>query len=199
MVIRENSKVLEDPKLVRSCVNGDEAALETLYIRYNTIILNHLYRMMQDRTAAEDLTEETFFRVWSKAALFDENKGSFKTWLFRMATRLAINRLKKKARRAERAQQLPLSGQEIADGSSAPDRAAGKSEAKEIVNRALQNLNEKDKAVLLLRHFEGLGEQDVARILGIPRGTVKSRTYYAVKRLKDALEGMGYTRNNTCR
>ena len=199
MVIRENSKVLEDPKLVRSCVNGDEAALETLYLRYNTIILNHLYRMVQDRTAAEDLTEETFFRVWRKAALYDEKKGSFKTWLFRMATRLAINRLKKKARRDERAQQLPLSGQEIADGSSSPVRAARESEAKEIVNRALQNLNEKDKAVLLLRHFEGLGEQDVARILGIPRGTVKSRTYYAVKRLKDALEGMGYTRNNTCR
>ncbi len=198
MVIRETCETVEDAAWVRACVGGDEEALKSLYFRYNAIILNHLYKMMRDRIAAEDLTEETFFRVWRKASLFDERKGSFKTWLFCMATRLALNRLKKRARRNARAASLRLDGREVDDGSVSPEEAAGASETRDLLRTAMDTLGERDRAVLLLRHFEGLGEGEVARVLGIPKGTVKSRSYYAVKRLKNALEGLGFTRNNAC-
>lgn len=191
MAIRENMNKLEDPILVRECADGNEEALKNLYFRYNITILNHLYRMVHDRVAAEDLTEETFFRVWRKASLFDERKGSFKTWLFRMASRLAINRLKRRTRRERRAPHVTLPEQEVADRSRSPVEEAHASEARERVQTALSTLNDKDQAVLVLRHLEGMGEQEVAKILGIPKGTVKSRTYYAVRRLKGALEGTG--------
>lgn len=191
MAIRENMNKLADPILVRECADGNEEALKILYFRYNITILNHLYRMVHDRVAAEDLTEETFFRVWRKASLFDEAKGSFKTWLFRMASRLAINRLKRRTRRERRAPQVTFPEQEVADRSRSPVEEAHALEARERVQTALSTLNDKDRAVLVLRHLEGMGEQEVAKILGIPKGTVKSRTYYAVRRLKGALEGTG--------
>lgn len=188
MTIRENNKVIDDERLMRSCATGDESALEILYLRYSQIILNYLYKMIPERTAAEDLTGETFFRVWRKAALFDANKGSFKTWLFRMASRLALNRMKKESRREKLAAQVPLGDRDVADCSQSPVDAARCSENFVRVHKALDCLNEKDRAVLVLRHFQGLGEQEVAQVLRIPRGTVKSRTYYAVRRLKVALE-----------
>lgn len=188
----KNKDTFDDERLVRHCISGDENALRMLYDRYNVSILNYLYRMLPDRTMAEDLTEETFFRVWRKAKLFDASKGSFKTWLFRMASRLAINQLKKRARREKLAAQVPLMEQEVKDESLKPDEAANTSESRSLVQRALATLNEKDKSVLILRHFKGMGEGEVADVLKIPRGTVKSRTYYAVKRLKVALENMGF-------
>ena len=191
MTIRESKKVFEDEQLVRSCADGDEAALKELYFRYNHAIFNYLYRMLPDRTAAEDLLEETFFRVWRKASLFDERKGSFKTWLFRMASRLAINRLKKRARRERLAAHISLGDQEVEDTSMSPEKEVDTLEVRSLVLRALETLSEKDRAVLVLRHLKGLGEEEVAQALGIPKGTVKSRTYYAVRRLKGALEGMG--------
>ncbi|MHC4943538.1 MAG: RNA polymerase sigma factor [Planctomycetota bacterium] len=191
MTIRENKSVCEDEWLVRFCANGDESALEILYQRYNNAILNFIYRMTSDRTTAEDLTEETFFRVWRKAALFNAKKGTFKTWLFRMASRLTINRLKKQGRRDQLAAQLPMPEQEFEDRSHNPVSAASSAESRRMVHQALRSLNENDRAVLLLRHFKGMGEEEVAQVLKIPKGTVKSRTYYAVRRLKCALEGMG--------
>jgi len=109
-----------------------------------------------------------------------------------MATHLAINLLNKKARRNKRAKQVPLPEYEMPDSTQSPEEAAGISEAKQMVRRALLKLNEKDRAVLSLRHIEGICEKEVAAILNIPRGTVKSRTYHAIRRLKTALEGMGF-------
>jgi len=192
MVIWEKIKDLTDERLVRFCANGNEEALKPLYFRYRDIVFRHLYRMTTDRVTAEDLTEETFFRVWRKASLFDPEKGSFKTWLFRMATRLAINKLNKRARREKRASQVALSGFEMENPLYSPEEAACTSEARELVQKALSSLREKDRAVLSLRHLDSMGEHDVARILGIPKGTVKSRTYYAIRRLKDVLVDMGY-------
>jgi RNA polymerase sigma-70 factor (ECF subfamily) len=194
MVIRENSTILKDATLVRGCVKGNEEALSTLYFRYSAIILNHLYRMVHNRIEAEDLTEETFFRVWSKASLYDERKGSFKTWLFRMASRLAINRLRKTSRREKLSAQIPLMDQDVEDNSTSPVASAHASESRKLVHRALSTLKEKDRAIISLRHFEGIGEHEVAEILGIPKGTVKSRTYYAVRRLKSALESLGFNK-----
>ncbi len=178
--------------LVRACADGDEGALEGLYKRYNTVILNYLYRMLRSRADAEDLTEETFFRVWRKASLFDGQKGSFKTWLFRMAGRLAFNRLRKTTRRQGIAAQVPLGDLEVEDSSSSPESMAYTSETCELVMNALGTLNDRDRSVLMLRHIKGMGEEDVSRILDIPRGTVKSRTYYAIRNLKVALERVGY-------
>lgn len=191
MVIREKQSVATDEMLIRRCSDGDETALNPLYQRYKSSIISYLYRLTHSRVEAEDLTEETFFRVWQKSALFNVNKGSFKTWLFRLATHLAINKLRKRARRESLAPHKTLVDQEVEDLSLSPETMARTSEARRLVRTALSTLSEKDQAVLVLRHLEGLGEEEVARILRIPRGTVKSRTYYAVRNLRGALESLG--------
>jgi RNA polymerase sigma-70 factor (ECF subfamily) len=191
MSFRENKETIHDESLIRSCVDGDESALEILYARYSRSVFAFLYRMGSDRTAAEDLTEETFYRAWRKAPLFDARKGSFKTWLFRMAARLAINRFKREGRRESIAPRVPLA-EEIPDGGPAPVEAAWILESRGLLRVALAGLKEKDRSILLLRHIQGMSEEEVGRVLRIPKGTVKSRTYYAMRRLKESLEGMGF-------
>ena len=193
MPIRETELNQEDAQLVRACAGGDAAALSELHRRYNRSVWNLLYRLVADRQMAEDLAEETFFRLWRKAGLFDERKGAFRTWLFRMATRLAFNHLKKQARRRQRGVEVALEGAERVQPGRGPEEAARVEEEKRLVRRAIEILAPRDRAVLFLRHFQGLDETECARVLGIPRGTVKSRTFYALRRLREVLEGMGVT------
>lgn len=182
----------EDVRWVRACARGDAAALAEIHHRYNRVVLNHVYRMVWDRQAAEDLAEETFFRLWRKAHLYDPRKGAFRTWLMQMATRLAFNHLKKQARRVRQGgREVSLEAAEPAGSGRGPVETVCLEEEKRLVRRALQAIAPRDRAVLLLRHFQGLDEAACAQALGIPRGTVKSRTFYALRRLREVLEGMG--------
>jgi RNA polymerase sigma-70 factor (ECF subfamily) len=182
-----------DQDLIERVSKRDGRALETLFERYGEMIRRHLARMAGDSAAAQDLLQETFLRVWTRAAQWD-GRGSFKAWLYRIATNLALNHLRSVRRRRE--QPLEIAGEWDGDTDEYVSPAwaidADAPEPKDVLEmaerharyrRLIDRLPEEKRAVLRLVHEMEMSLQDAADELGIPEGTVKSRLYYAKQRL----------------
>jgi RNA polymerase sigma-70 factor, ECF subfamily len=182
----------------------DEAAFELLFERYGEALIRHLSGMNHCGPAAEetaqDLVQETFLRVWTHAVQWNR-QGSFKAWLYRIATNLALNHLR--SLRRHPAQLLPSEDESSWDAWSeeedtpapgwlvdstalGPDAALEQTEERTRLYRAIRGLPEEKREVFRLVHEMDLSIRDAAGRLGIPEGTVKSRLHYAQKKLGEA-------------
>jgi len=160
---------------------GDRAAFEELYGLYRKPLASYLYRLCWNRPLAEDLLQEAFLRLW-RAAPGYEPSAKVSTYVFRIAHNLFIN---ESARRREKVLEGP--GPETrADPASDLQRR----EVQESVRRAVEELPEGERECLLLAEFHGFRYAEIAEILGIPVGTVKSRMFSAVQRLRETLKGL---------
>jgi RNA polymerase sigma-70 factor (ECF subfamily) len=174
-----------DVDLVRRCARGDAAALRALYERHGESLLRFLERMLRDRPRAEDVCQEAFLRVWRRAELFDPARGTFTAWLYRAAANLAFNRLAlKSSSETELSAQVVLPPAETVS----PSEEASENERARLLHAALGALTPRDRAILTLRHIEERPVAEIAAILDIPEGTVKSRVHYAMHRLRSVLE-----------
>lgn len=174
-----------DVDLVRRCSRGDAAALRALYERHGESLLRFLERMLRDRPRAEDVCQEAFLRVWRRAELFDPARGTFTAWLYRAAANLAFNRLAlKSSSETELSAQVVLPPAETVS----PSEEASENERARLLHAALGALTPRDRAILTLRHIEERPVAEIAAILDIPEGTVKSRVHYAMHRLRSVLE-----------
>jgi RNA polymerase sigma-70 factor (ECF subfamily) len=199
-----------DGDLVNLILERDAHAFETLFERYGEMILRHLRRITGDDVAAQDLLQEAFLRVWTRAAQWD-GRGTFRAWLYRIATNLALNHLRTVRRRRE----LPLDVEDdwdedegdlvpawMADASAlGPDAAFEMAEEREQFRRLVHALPDEKRAVFRLVHEMEMTIRDAADELGIPEGTAKSRLHYAKRRLTrdwQALEeDVGHTQEET--
>lgn len=174
-----------DVDLVRRCARGDREALRLLHERHSESLLRFLERMLHDRARAEDVCQEAFLRIWRRAELFDPERGAFTAWLFRAAANLAFNRLAlKSSSETELSAQLVLPAADVAS----PAEGASDRERARLLHEALATLSARDRAILTLRHIEERPVAEIAAILDVPEGTVKSRCHYAMHRLRSALE-----------
>jgi RNA polymerase sigma-70 factor (ECF subfamily) len=183
---------LSDQGLVRRILERDGRAFEALFERYGEMIRRYLARMVQDNAIAQDLVQEVFLRVWTRADQWD-GRGSFKAWLYRIATNLALNHLRSARRRKE--QPLEIAGEwdgadenavpvwVINTGTPEPEDVLEMAERHNRYRRLVDRLPEEKREVLHLVHEMEMSLQDAADELGIPEGTVKSRLYYAKQRL----------------
>jgi RNA polymerase sigma-70 factor (ECF subfamily) len=160
---------------------GDRAAFEELYRLYEKPLTNYLFRLCGNRARAEDLLQDAFLRLW-KAAPTYEPAAKVSTYIFRIAHNLFLNDA---ARRRERT----LESME-AETRSDPASDLNRREVQSAVQRAVEALPEGEREVLLLSEYNGFKYAEIAEILGIPVGTVKSRMFSAVQRLKEALKGL---------
>jgi RNA polymerase sigma-70 factor (ECF subfamily) len=170
----------------------DAGAFEILYERYQGIISRHLEGIVRDEAAAQNLQQEVFLRVWTHADQWS-GRGSFKAWLYRIATNLALNHLRTVRRRRELPLEVPVDWGDdeehtvpawmIDNTALGPEQAAELAERMERFRHLFARLPEDKREVLRLVHEMEMSIQDVADELGIPEGTVKSRLYYARKRL----------------
>lgn len=160
---------------------GDRAAFEELYALYRKPLANFFYRLGGNRTLAEDLLQETFLRLW-RAAPGYEPSARVSTYVFRIAHNLHLNEA---ARRREKLL-------ENAEFELRNDPSAGlhRSEVQEKVRRAVESLPEGERECLLLSEYQGFKYAEIAEILDIPVGTVKSRMFSALSRLREALRGV---------
>jgi len=171
---------------------GDVRAFELLYARYAHPLLNFFFRMCYDRAAAEDYLQETFLRVWRARARY-RPIGKVSTWLFEIAKNYWFNEREKLARRpfavgtgGDDAQaQLSLVADARRDG--APAEVARASEVEEALGRAVAELSEKLRAAFVLARYQRLPYAEIAAILDIPVGTVKSRVALAERQLRARL------------
>ncbi|MFF5563319.1 sigma-70 family RNA polymerase sigma factor [Streptomyces sp. NPDC012623] len=170
----------------------DERALTDLQRRHGAALLNFLLGLTYgDRQRAEDLAQETLVRAWLHPEAFDGPYESMRPWLFTVARRLAID-----ARRARMARP-PEVGDAALAGTPDPDDRTESAAAALDVRRAVRTLSAEHRAVLVQLYFRGLSVNEAARVLGVPAGTVKSRSYYALRALARALPG--YRRSSSSR
>jgi RNA polymerase sigma-70 factor, ECF subfamily len=170
-----------DGELIRRTADGDRGAFEVLYRRYARPVFGLALRRLGDRGRAEDAVQETFASVWRAARSYKPERGPGAPWLYAVARNAIIDRSRV---RTEPPAELP----DEPSGEPGPPERAEVGWTAWRVHRALEELSDNERAVLELAYWSGLSQSEVAEYLGIPLGTVKTRTRSALARLADLLE-----------
>jgi len=179
--VREQLRESDDSAVVTAFLSGEERAFSELVERYQTRLLNFIYRTIGDRDRAEDLVQEVFIRVYRHLHRFDRSK-KFSTWVYTIASNLAKNELRNRSRnplvlfqtikKNWEADHRPL---QFEDTTARPDDLYRKRFLKDAVDQCVQRLPEHHREVFVLRELEGKSYQEIAEITGCNLGTVKSR------------------------
>ena len=189
---------IDDVTLVEQCRRGDSGAMERLIIKYQNRIYNVILKICANPDDAAELTQETFVKVIESIDRF-EGRSSFYTWAFRIAVNLTLNYCKRSVKLPIRSldaygsqrdgQKEQLLKEFLSDDSS-PDPAAvaQNKELCELALRALMKLDDAQRTVVVLRDIEGMSYAQIARVLGIELGTVRSRLSRARSNLRDIME-----------
>ena len=168
-----------EAELLDAVAAGDRGApLKELYHRYEDRLYGLGLRLLGDAGLAEELVQETFLRVWRSAARYDREKGAPSTFIFTIARRLAIDLWRRPSSRPFVASSDDPPGPDAVDGVI----------VQLAVRDALDSLSDAHREVLELSYDGDLKQREIAERLGIPLGTVKTRTYHALRSLKGALE-----------
>jgi len=182
-----------DHELLADIKDGDEAAFQEIVRRYRNPITNFVYRMLDDYERSVELAQETFIRVFTSASRYQANY-SFSTYIYRIATNLAISELRRRKRRKFVSLFSPFTddnGEAVAldppDLNPLQDESLIKDERRTAVARAISSLPEKYRAAIVLRDVEGLSYDRIAEVLKLSEGTVKSRINRARNLLKEKL------------
>ena len=176
-----------DRELLWGLRDGDEAALNELIARKTRPLLQLVARIVHDEEEARDVVQVTFLRLWEHRQRFDE-RWSPNTWIYRIATNLAIDHLRSRRSRERSVEPMRFHLQRVADDRSRRDLAQlGLREVKAIFQRLSQGLTEKQRLVFLLREVEGLSSQEVAAIVGCRESTVRNHLFNARRFLRREL------------
>jgi RNA polymerase sigma-70 factor (ECF subfamily) len=180
-VRKSELEVLDDNELVTAFLGGASRAFDVLVERYQTRLLNFVYRTVGDRERAEDLVQEAFIRVHRHLARFDQSK-KFSTWIYTIASNLAKNELRNRARNPLVYFQTMTSGWEdedrpleFEDPAARPDDAFDRRHLRELVDAAVRRLPSHHRHVFVLRELEGRSYEEIAEMTKCNLGTVKSR------------------------
>lgn len=189
----------EDAELVEQSRQGDVAAFGRLVVKYQDQVFNTCWRMCGDRTEAEDLTQEAFVRAFQSIGGF-WGRAKFSTWVFRIAVNLVISARRKKKGKVtysldDRTDRGEDGGSRFAmndpvSDEATPERGALDREQQRIVLEALTGLDEESRCVIVLRDLESFGYEEIAEVLEVPLGTVKSRLHRARLALREKLSGI---------
>jgi RNA polymerase sigma-70 factor (ECF subfamily) len=179
--VREHLRALEDGDVVAAFLGGEERAFQELVTRYQTRLLNFIYRTIGDREKAEDLVQEVFIRVYRHIGRFDRSK-KFSTWIYTIASNLAKNELRNRSRNPlVLFQTIKKNWQEddrplqFEDANSRPDDLYRKRHLRELVEESVAQLPAHHREVFVLRELEGKSYEEIAEITDCNLGTVKSR------------------------
>jgi RNA polymerase sigma factor (sigma-70 family) len=167
-----------DQPLVSRCLDGDEAAWEELVRQHTRQVYGLCFRFTNSAQEAQDLTQDVFLRVFKTIKTFRSAEGSFHTWLARVTRNLLIDHYRRT--RQERVtdsieEQLPMLQEKGAAAAGRPDQALAGREAGEILQATLQKLSPDLREAVILRDLQEMEYREIAEVLDIPEGTVKSR------------------------
>jgi RNA polymerase sigma-70 factor (ECF subfamily) len=170
--------------LVRRCVAGDAVAWEEIVQRYNRRIYNICYRFAGSSDDAQDLTQEVFIKMYRTLGSYEVERGAFMTWVTTVTRNLLVDHFRKKkqdrmtdsldAAPTEHEDAMPLSDQ-IPDKELPPDSRVQRRETREMVHGALQKLSPDLREAVVLRDLQDMDYREIATVLKVPEGTVKSR------------------------
>ena len=183
-----------DESLVRAVLSGDRDRFELLVERYQTRLVNYLYRMVRNLEEAHDLTQEVFIRVYQALDRYD-SQYRFSTWLFRVAQNAAIDVIRKRriqlvplTRRADEGSEATVD-LELPDGQPTALESLQGRELDASIRAAIDTLPWEYRELILLRHYGELAYEEIAEVKAMPLGTVKNKLFRARQMLKQQLLG----------
>src|SRR5262245_30496653 len=177
-----------DEVLIGRIANGDRLAMQVLYARYHVRVFRFVVRLVRDDSTAEDLISEVFLDVWRQAGRF-EGRSAVSTWLLAIARFKALSAL----RRWPDEELDEETGGAIEDPSDDP-ATAFKQDKSVMLRKCLAGLSAEHREIIDLVYYHEKSVEEVAEIVGIPENTVKTRMFYARKRLAELLKAAGIDR-----
>jgi RNA polymerase sigma-70 factor (ECF subfamily) len=172
-----------DEMLVTRIAAGDKLAIQALFARHRTSVYRWLLRFVGDETVAEDLLSDVFFDVWQQAGRF-EGRAAVTTWLLSIARFKALSARRRRTH-AELDETIEAT---VPDSADNPEIALQKKSRSELVRTALMTLSPDHREIIDLVYYHEKSVEDCALILGIPAATVKTRLFYARKKLADQVQ-----------
>jgi len=180
-------KDLPDAELVARIVDSDSAALAGLYDRFSPVLLALIRRVVGAAGDAEEVLQEVFIQVWRQADRYDSSRSSVSNWLSLITRSRSIDRLRK-LQVKDRTAQAAFAEDPRLDTSPEGVRNVLFLERRDRIRSALDELPEAQRQVIELAFFKGMTQSEIAEGIGIPLGTVKTRTLLAMKKLREALK-----------
>lgn len=167
---------ISDENIIRLLKNSNKEGISLLYDKYAAALYGVIYRILQNTEAAEEVLQDTILKIWNNAEKYDAERGNLLTWIINIARNAAIDRARLKSfnRKSEQIENVSHSLEEAAIN---PETIG----LQELVNK----LNPEQKAILDLIYFKGYTQSEAAEALEIPIGTVKSRLYAAIGKLRE--------------
>ena len=183
-----------DAELAGEAIAGSEAAYRELVTRYATPAVNFIYRIVRDRALAEDLAQEGLLRVYQRLKTYDPGR-KFSSWFFQVLRNLTIDHLRVNRLPTSSLDELAEEGNQAASvdrASASPEQLTERTELATAMSAALSRIRPEYREVVVLRYQEGLTQPEIAEILGIPPGTVKTYLHRARKELAGILQEQGW-------
>jgi len=175
--------ILADEDLMSLMEGGDEEAFAALYDRHSRAAYSLSYRMMGDRQAAEDLTQDAFLKVWRSAGGYRSERGSVRTWILSIAHNRGIDQLRSLASRRRTQDRVEQSAPR-----SQPSEAFAetwRNRQREQIREALSTLPEEQLKILELAYFSGYTHVEISNLMDLPLGTVKGRMRLGLKKIRE--------------
>lgn len=188
-----------DSQLIRQIQAGDPAAFEAFFSRYRPAMQAHIARIVREPAATEDLVQEVFLRVWTRAEQW-QGSGSVKGWLYRIATNLSLNHLRSVKRRPQQPLEIPTDDSDddspvpgwMVDASAlTPEAQLEIVEQQKLLGQLINGLPPDKQDVFRMVYDDEMDLHSVANALQIPEGTVKSRLYHGRKKIAEQLKRTG--------
>lgn len=183
---------LSDEKLIRKVKQGDVTAYQTLYDRHGSQLLGFCIKIVNDQAQAEEIVQETFWRVWDSAHSFNHTRGTFPSWLYRIARNLAIDTLRQRHYTVEESLDATETAEKHLIAEHDVAEATWLSLQQEQVHLALAELPAEQKDVINWIYFQGKTRREIAQAENIPFGTINTRAKLALDKLRRALQAQGY-------
>lgn len=182
---------MEEKKLIEQAKSGDQDAFAQLVLAHQNKVYTLCVHLVSDRQEAEDLAQEAFLKAWQNLDKF-QGESSFATWMHRLTTNLCLDFLRKKTRRKNISVAVSLDDEESgwsepADHRQDPQQKLEQNERRQALSRALAELPEEHRRLLLMREVGGMSYQEIADALEVDLGTIKSRIARARERLRKIL------------
>jgi len=178
-----------DEVLIGRIAGGDRLAMQVLFARHHVRVFRFVLRLVREEATAEDLISEVFLDVWRQAGRF-EGRSQVSTWLLAIARFKALSVLRRKPE-----QELDdETAEAIEDGSDTPDVTLQKKQKSDVIRRCLGGLTAEHREIIDLVYYHEKSVEEVAEIVGIPEATVKTRMFYARKKLAELLKAQGIER-----
>lgn len=181
---------LSDADLVGMTADGHPDAIGVLYDRYSGPVFAFAVRILGDRAVAEELLQEVFFRCWKQARAYSPERGSFITWLLSITHNMAIDELRRRGRRPQRADSADpaLLLTNVRDRDPSVEDRALMSVLRDQIGEAMESLPLAQRETITMAYFGGLTQREIAEELQEPLGTVKTRMRLGIRKLRDYLE-----------